>query len=210
MTQTPIAEPLRPGFPVLRIPPALQLHEPVSFTAIRGDEAGARAEAVRLGIMDVRLEVFVAEQAVPFAQEIDARDFEPGTIHVLARGADSIPLAAGRLLTEPGHPGRVHLGRLAVRMVARGTGLGARMVAALEKAAIEHAGTPVDAHPAAGLGPGARTVTVILSAQEQAMGFYRRCGYRVLTGESYLDAGIPHQDMARTLTRGSAPGAGAR
>jgi len=44
-------------------------------------------------------------------------------------------------------------------------------------------------------------VTVILSAQEQAMGFYARCGYTVLTGESYLDAGIPHQDMARVVSR---------
>ena len=29
------------------------------------------------------------------------------------------------------------------------------------------------------------------------MGFYERCGYRVLNGHRYLDAGIWHQDMAR-------------
>ena len=51
---------------------------------------------------------------------------------------------------------------------------------------------------AASVGPSA-TITVVLSAQEQAIGFYRRCGYRVLTGARYLDAGIWHQDMARTL-----------
>ena len=32
------------------------------------------------------------------------------------------------------------------------------------------------------------------------MGFYERCGYRTISGERYLDAGIWHQDMARTLT----------
>ena len=80
---------------------------------------------------DVRLEVFVDEQAVPLAQEIDARDEEPTTIHLLASGADGTPLGAGRILMEPEHPGRVHLGRLAVRSIARGTGLGARVVAGI-------------------------------------------------------------------------------
>ena len=110
---------------------------------------------------------------------------------MLARGADGAPLAAGRILLDPGHPGVVHLGRLAVRRACRGTGLGARMVAAIEAAAGRRAAVPREgARPA---------VTVILSAQEQAMGFYARCGYTVLTGESYLDAGIPHQDMAHTV-----------
>ncbi len=33
-----------------------------------------------------------------------------------------------------------------------------------------------------------------------AMGFYERCGYRVLSGHRYLDAGIWHQDTARTVS----------
>ena len=32
------------------------------------------------------------------------------------------------------------------------------------------------------------------------MRFYERCGYRVLGGRRYLDAGIWHQDMARTVS----------
>jgi len=32
------------------------------------------------------------------------------------------------------------------------------------------------------------------------MGFYKRCGYRVLDGHRYLDAGIWHQDMARIVS----------
>ena len=74
----------------------------------------------------------------------------------------------------------------AVRSIARGTGLGARVVAALEQTALSHSGRP--------------RVEVVLSAQEQAMGFYERCGYRVLNGHRYLDAGIWHQDMARTVS----------
>ncbi len=54
----------------------------------------------RCAAADVRLEVFVDEQNVPFVEEIDARDFEASTIHLLARGADGTPLATGRILLE--------------------------------------------------------------------------------------------------------------
>ena len=174
------------GTPVLEIRPATAVHEPIGFATARGDETGPEADRLRTAVADVRLEVFVVEQAVPLALEIDARDEEPTTIHLLASGADGTPLGAGRLLMEPEHPGRVHLGRLAVRSIVRGTGLGARIVAPLEQTALSHSGRP--------------RVEVVLSAQEQAMGFYERCGYRVLNGHRYLDAGIWHQDMARIVS----------
>ena len=194
----------RPGFPDLDIAPASTVVAPVGFVTARGDDADPALDGVRRGIADVRLEVFVGEQAVPFTLEIDARDFLATTIHVLAVGADGAALGAGRLLRDPARPGRVHLGRLAVRRIARGTGLGARLVAALEAAA------PTALAPAPGAGapgpaiPGVAGITVVLAAQEQAMGFYERCGYREVGGGRYLDAGIWHRDMARTL-----PGVGA-
>ena len=184
------------GTPVLEIRPATAVHEPIGFATARGDETGPEADRLHTAVADVRLEVFVVEQAVPFALEIDARDEEPTTIHLLASGADGTPLGAGRLLMEPEHPGRVHLGRLAVRSIVRGTGLGARIVAALEQTALSHSGRS--------------RVEVVLSAQEQAMGFYEHCGYRVLDGRRYLDAGIWHQDMARTVSSISAEGSARR
>ena len=194
----------RPGLPDLDITPARAVVAPVGFVTARGDDADPALDGVRRGIADVRLEVFVGEQAVPFVLEIDARDFLATTVHVLAVGADGAALGAGRLLRDPVRPGRVHLGRLAVRRIARGTGLGARLVAALEAAA------PTALAPAPGAGasgpaiPGVAGITVVLAAQEQAMGFYERCGYREVGGGRYLDAGIWHWDMARTL-----PGVGA-
>ena len=189
-TTRPSADEVVSETPTLEIRPAIAVHEPVGFATARGDETGPEADRLRIAVADVRLEVFVGEQAVPFIQEIDARDEEPTTIHLLARGADGTPLGAGRILMERAHPGRVHLGRLAVRRVARGTGLGARVVVALEQAALSHSCRPC--------------VEVVLSAQEQAMGFYESCGYRVLNGRRYLDAGIWHQDMARTVSSVSA------
>lgn len=194
----------RPGFPDLDIAPVSAVVAPVGFVTARGDDADPALDWVRRAIADVRLEVFVGEQAVPFALEIDARDFLATTIHVLAVGADGAALGAGRLLRDPARPGRVHLGRLAVRRIARGTGLGARLVAALEAAAP----TALALAPGAGAPgpaiPGGAGITVVLAAQEQAMGFYERCGYREVGGGRYLDAGIWHRDMARTL-----PGVGA-
>lgn len=202
----------RPGLPDLDIAPARAVVAPVGFVTARGDDADPALDGVRRGIADVRLEVFVGEQAVPFVQEIDARDFLATTIHVLAAGADGAALGAGRLLRDPARPDRVHLGRLAVRRIARGTGLGARLVAALEDAALRGADS---AAPAPGAGaavpgdgagpapaPGGGGITVVLSAQERAMGFYERCGYRAAGGGRYLDAGIWHRDMARTLPGG--------
>ena len=174
----------RPGLPDLDIAPARAVVAPVGFVTARGDDADPALDGVRRGIADVRLEVFVGEQAVPFVQEIDARDFLATTIHVLAAGADGAALGAGRLLRDPARPDRV-------------TGRGGRGGAALAAAALRGADSAAPA-------PGGAGLTVVLSAQERAMGFYERCGYRETGGGRYLDAGIWHRDMARTL-----PGAGA-
>ncbi|WP_152192047.1 GNAT family N-acetyltransferase [Georgenia satyanarayanai] len=136
----------------------------------------------------VRFAVFVDEQGVPADIEVDELDEDPTTTHVLAVDeATGEVLGTGRLLLDA--PGHVHLGRLAVHAVARGRGVGARLVTALADIALER--------HAAGEPP---AVEVVLSAQESAMGFYERLGFSVVSGERYLDAAIWHQDMARTLT----------
>lgn len=135
---------------------------------------------------DVRFAVFVDEQGVPAEIEVDDLDEAPTTSHVLALDGDTV-VGTGRLLLDA--PGHVHLGRLAVRREHRGRGVGALLVRALEALARERHAT---GDPAA--------VEVVLSAQESAMGFYRSLGYAAVSGERYLDAGIWHQDMARTLT----------
>ncbi|GAA4286817.1 GNAT family N-acetyltransferase [Georgenia daeguensis] len=146
---------------------------------------------------DVRTEVFVHEQHVPLEEEIDDLDTAESTTHVLALDDTGGAVGTGRLLTDPAHPGEVHLGRLAVRAAARGQGIGARLVVAIEALALaEHAVTRDG--PETGGRP-RLAVRVVLSAQEVAMEFYRRLGYEVVTGERYLDAGIWHQDMARTV-----------
>ncbi|HEY9330046.1 MAG TPA: GNAT family N-acetyltransferase, partial [Streptomyces sp.] len=73
------------------------------------------------------------------------------------------------------------LGRLAVTKAARGLGVGAALVRAIEDAARELGLSAVDLH-----------------AQTHALGFYERLGYAAY-GPEFLDAGIPHRAMRRTV-----------
>jgi predicted GNAT family N-acyltransferase len=135
----------------------------------------------------IRSEVFVGEQGVPRHLELD--DLDVTADHFLAYDDAGLPVGAGRLVIEP--PGFVgapdstapvgHLGRLAVLGVARGSGLGICLVAAIERRAVDR---------------GLRLVA--LSAQVQALGFYERLGYAA-HGPEFDDAGLPHRWMTRPL-----------
>ncbi|CAL9398466.1 Acetyltransferase [Streptomyces sp. enrichment culture] len=134
----------------------------------------------------VRKEVFVVEQGVPEEIEYDA--YDAGAVHVLAIREDGVPLGTGRLLhgeaaaakTGDG-PSVGSLGRLAVTRTARGLGVGAALVRAIEEAARARGLTALDLH-----------------AQTHALGFYERLGYEAY-GPQFPDAGIPHRAMRRVL-----------
>ncbi|MFJ6380278.1 GNAT family N-acetyltransferase [Kitasatospora sp. NPDC092039] len=146
----------------------------------------AEGEADLALVHGVRREVFIVEQGIPEDEEWD--DLDGTSEHLLAIGPDGRAVGTARLIfgeqareLTGGVEGRVLLGRLAVVAAARGTGLGAELVRAVE---------------AAGAGRGA--VEVELHAQVGALGFYERLGY-VAQGPVYDDAGIPHRTMTRVL-----------
>jgi predicted GNAT family N-acyltransferase len=134
----------------------------------------------------VRKEVFVGEQGVPEDLEYDAYDAD--AVHVLAIREDGVPLGTGRLLHGAAAVAKTGadasagcLGRLAVSRAARGLGVGAALVRAIEDAARARGLTAVDLH-----------------AQTRALGFYERLGYAAY-GPEFPDAGIPHRAMRRAL-----------
>ncbi|WP_255306138.1 GNAT family N-acetyltransferase [Streptomyces sp. Wb2n-11] len=134
----------------------------------------------------VRKQVFVVEQEVPADIEYDAYDAD--AVHVLAVTGDGLPLGTGRLLYGAAAAGRTggdatvgSLGRLAVSREARGFGVGAALVRAIERVAGERGLSAVDLH-----------------AQTHALGFYERLGY-VAYGPEFPDAGIAHRAMRRAL-----------
>ncbi|MER5930474.1 GNAT family N-acetyltransferase [Streptomyces sp. NPDC002054] len=144
----------------------------------------ATGEADLAACFAVRTEVFVEEQGVPESVEYDA--YDAGAVHVLAVGPDG-PLGTGRLLYgeaalgKTGSPEVGALGRLAVLKAARGLGVGAALVRAIEAEAVRLGLAAVD-----------------LGAQTHALGFYERLGY-VAYGPEFEDAGMPHRAMRRTL-----------
>ncbi|MER7621451.1 GNAT family N-acetyltransferase [Streptomyces sp. NPDC126503] len=146
----------------------------------------AVGEEDRAACFAVRREVFVEEQGVPPELEYDA--YDATAVHVLAVRADGVPLGTGRLLygadaiAKTGADAAVgSLGRLAVTRAARGLGVGAALVGAVEEAARERGLGAVDLH-----------------AQTQALGFYERLGY-VAYGPEFPDAGMPHRAMRKAL-----------
>ena len=144
----------------------------------------------RAAMTAIRMAVFVQEQNVAAEREMDALDDDPATVHVLALDADGTPLGTARLL-PPHHEGEpAHIGRVAVSAAARGLGVGALLMTALEAEALDRFGVVAD---------GTRTVSVELSAQEQALGFYARLGY-VARPERYLDEAIWHRDAVKVVT----------
>ena len=148
----------------------------------------------------VRFEVFVEEQGVSPEAEHDSIDNDPRTLHVIAYDDDGVAVGTARLVaphSDSAHgtavgfgtmdPALPHVGRLAVRQASRRTGAGRALMAALEAQALELYGA-------------GRRIRVELSAQDQALPFYKRLGYTPF-GDAYLDEGISHHDAFKIVVR---------
>jgi predicted GNAT family N-acyltransferase len=124
----------------------------------------------------LRRVVFIEEQGVPEAEELDGRDAE--AVHLLA-WIDDKPVGSARLLVA-GDTGKI--GRVCVLKPQRGTGLGAAII-----------GTAIEEFRHM---PGIKHVK--LGAQIHALSFYEKLGFTAY-GPEYDDAGIPHRDMMLDL-----------
>lgn len=122
----------------------------------------------------IRELVFVREQGVPPALEMDDQDAH--CEHALVYAGDGLAVATGRLLPDG------HIGRMAVLKEWRGKGVGALVLRALVEQARQR-----------------RQLSVRLNAQAYAAGFYRRYGFEV-SGPEFIEAGIPHVPMQRDLS----------
>ncbi|PZR01113.1 MAG: drug:proton antiporter [Cereibacter sphaeroides] len=124
----------------------------------------------------LRRTVFIEEQGVSEADEVDGRDEE--AIHLLAT-VDGRPVGTARILIE-GNTGKI--GRVCVLPDQRGSGLGAALI----RAAVDELRAIPEVKRAK------------LGAQVHALGFYERLGFTPI-GPVYMDAGIEHRDMVMTL-----------
>lgn len=121
----------------------------------------------------VREPVFILEQQVP--EEIERDQLDPQCRHVIARDGAGHPIGTGRLT-----PQRT-IGRLAVLPDWRGKGVGAALLQTLVDLARSLGYPQIELH-----------------AQVDAIGFYENYAFQTV-GEEYLEAGIRHRTMRRTL-----------
>ncbi len=134
---------------------------------------GPELEAATLyGLLRLRAEVFVVEQASPYLDP-DGRDLEPSTIHLWAEGAGEV-VGCVRIVAEPSGVRRI--GRVVAAKPHRGTGLAAELMGR----AVELAGQE----------------PIVLDAQAHLEGWYRKLGF-VRTGPVFDEDGIAHVPMRR-------------
>jgi len=124
----------------------------------------------------VRMKVFVEEQRVPAEEEID--QFDAVSTHFILYDELQRPAGTGRFRILDGI-GKVE--RICVMPAVRSKGAGTIIMNALEEY-----GTKQDIH------------AFKLNAQIQAIPFYEKLGYRIVSDE-FLDAGIPHKTMIKDM-----------
>lgn len=120
-------------------------------------------------LLRLRQDVFVVEQACPYP-DLDGRDLEAGTRHVVLRDEDTL-LGCARVLDD-GDVWRV--GRVALRPEARGQGLADHLVTTALQVC--------------------KGRDVVLDAQSPLASWYAGLGFEV-DGPEFLEDGIPHVPM---------------
>jgi ElaA protein len=126
----------------------------------------------------LRQDVFVVEQACPYP-DLDGRDTEPGTGHVLM-SERGVLLGCARVLDDTT---TWRIGRVALDRSARGRGLADGLIVA----ALEHCRSS---------DPGR---DIVLDAQTPLVRWYAGFGFAP-DGEEFLEDGIPHTPMRRPVS----------
>ena len=124
----------------------------------------------------VRRAVFIDEQGVDEADEMDGKD-EVATHIVVTDDGDPVATARFRLV----EPTTVRIERVAVLESHRGEGLGETVMEVAESRARERGAT-----------------SAFLHGQLRVAAFYERLGYETV-GDQFEEAGIPHVEMVKSL-----------
>ena len=118
----------------------------------------------------LRQDVFVVEQEAAYP-DLDGRDLDPETRHVVMENDDGVVLGCARVLDD-GQEWRI--GRVALHRTVRGQGWADRLMQAALQVCPDR--------------------DVVLDAQSPLAGWYGTFGFEV-TGLEFLDDGIPHLPM---------------
>ena len=131
----------------------------------------------------LRTEVFVNEQNVPIELELDEKDNSEYTIHVGYFKDDKL-IGVARLIDMDKEV--IHIGRVAIDKNHRGEGIGHKLILGCEDIAKRVLN---------------RDFNIELSAQVYVETFYKKLGYNRINNNIYIDAGIEHIDMRKTIKK---------
>jgi acetyltransferase, GNAT family len=140
------------------------------------------SEKDRLLGFKLRTEVFVNEQNVPIELELDEKDNSEHTIHIGYFNVDEL-IGVARLIDMDKEV--IHIGRVAIDKNHRGEGIGHKLILGCEDIAKKVLN---------------RDFNIELSAQVYVETFYKKLGYNRINNNIYIDAGIEHIDMRKTIT----------
>lgn len=141
------------------------------------------SEKDRLLGFKLRTEVFVNEQNVPIELELDEKDNSEYTIHVGYFKDDKL-IGVARLIDMDKEV--IHIGRVAIDKHHRGKGIGHKLILGCEDIAKKVLN---------------RDFNIKLSAQVYVETFYKKLGYNRINNNIYIDAGIEHIDMKKTIKK---------
>ena len=141
------------------------------------------SEKDRLLGFKLRTEVFVNEQNVPIELELDEKDNSEHTIHIGQFNGDEL-IGVARLIDMDKEV--IHIGRVAIDKNHRGKGIGHKLILGCEDIAKKVLN---------------RDFNIKLSAQVYVETFYKKLGYNRINNNIYIDAGIEHIDMRKTIKK---------
>ena len=141
------------------------------------------SEKDRLLGFKFRTEVFVNEQNVPIELELDEKDNSEHTIHIGYFNGDEL-IGIARLIDIDKEV--IHIGRVAIDKNHRGEGIGHKLILGCEDIAKKVLN---------------RDFNIELSAQVYVETFYKKLGYNRINNNIYIDAGIEHIDMKKTIKK---------
>jgi len=127
--------------------------------------------------MLIRTQVFVIEQGI--SAHLEADEFENGSTHYLVTEKGN-PVATCRWQMIDNHTAKIE--RVAVLQPWRAKGVGRQLM--------HHVVNDIESYPAID--------TIKVGSQTTVIPFYEKLGFQTI-GEPYLEAGILHQMMIKTL-----------
>lgn len=132
-------------------------------------------------LIKFRIDIFVVEQRCPYP-ELDNKDRHAETSHIAGYDSSGVLIAYARLLPSGVSYTDVSIGRFAVIDSMRHQGIGSQL---LERSLQE-----IEQHWP--------DTAIRVSAQEHLCGFYEKFNFEKVS-ESYLEDGIPHVEMLKTV-----------